>query len=243
MAGPKHLWSGDWEDESAAARRPSRPDAPAGRPDGEPDGPPPGPPRRRRSLAAGAAFIAFGIAVIAVAAVVIAGHHHHATTSPENESTLPFTVTAPARTFSVPTPTTSTPAPGATVPSTPTPTAPTTPATPTTPQTRPAQTGTATQTTPKFTQQPVQWLGMEVVDGPAGAVIDTVSDTGAGGRAGLNPGDVIESIDGHPVSGPQQIAGVLRSAHSGELVPIVIQRNSATIELHIVLGAAPHTYP
>ena len=241
MAGPKHLWSGDWEDESAAARRPARPDAPAGQPDGEPDGPPPGPPRRRRSLAAGAAFIAFGIAVIAVAAVVIAGHHHHATTSPENESTLPFTVTAPARTFSVPTPTTSTPAPGATVPSTPT--TPTTPATPTTPQTRPAQTGTAAQTTPKVTQQPVEWLGMEVVDGPAGAVIDTVSDTGAGGRAGLNPGDVIESIDGHPVGGPQQIAGALRDAHSGALVPIVIQRNSATIELHIVLGAAPHTYP
>jgi S1-C subfamily serine protease len=66
MSGPKHLWSGDWENESdeATARRVREP-----RPvDPEPSTPPPEPPRRRRRIRPWVLPVAIGVLVIAAAA-------------------------------------------------------------------------------------------------------------------------------------------------------------------------------
>ena len=240
MTGPKHLWSGDWERASAAASR-REPD------DGADATEPPPPPekrtltRRRRKLAAAVVVIALGIAGIAYAVTATGGSHSSATAALGGTDTAPFTLTAPPRTFSVPTaPTT----PG--TPTTPaTPTTPTSPATPTTPTT-PTNSATPTNPTkPTIAPDPIRWLGMEIITADSGqAVVDTVAINSAGDRAGVDPGDQIESIAGRAVSGSQSIAGALHGLHAGQHVPIQVARGGGvTIELEITLGAAPTAYP
>ena len=245
MTGPKHLWSGDWERDSAAAsHREPGPDA-----DANASAPPPQPPekrtftRRQRQLTAALVVIALGIAGVAVAATATGGSHSRASAALGGTDTAPLTLTAPTRTFSVPT----TP----TVPASPTPTTPTTPATPTTPTnpTTPATPTTPTNPTgttpaPTIAPHPISWLGMEIITlGSGQAVVDTVAINSAADRAGVNPGDQIESVAGRAVSGSQSIAGALHGLHAGQHVPIQVARGGSTIELEIALGAAPTAYP
>ena len=234
MTGPKHLWSGDWERASAAASR-REPDH------GADAAEPPPPPekrtltRRRRKLAAALVVIALGIAGIAYAVTATGGSPSSATAALGGTGTAPFTLTAPPRTFSVPT-----------APTTPaTPTAPTSPATPTTPTT-PTNPATPTNPTkPTIAPDPIRWLGMEIITTDSGqAVVDTVAANSAGDRAGVDPGDQIESIAGRAVSGSQSIAGALHGLHASQHVPIQVARGGGvTIELEITLGAAPTAYP
>ena len=234
MTGPKHLWSGDWERASAAASR-REPDHGA-----DATEPPPPPKkrtlsRRRRKLAAALVVIALGIAGIAYAVTATGGSHSRATAALGGTDTAPFTLTAPPRTFSVPTtPTT----PGS-------PTTPTTPGSPTTPTT-PTHPATPTNPTkPAIAPDPIRWLGMEVITTDSGqAVVDTVAINSAGDRAGVDPGDQIQSIAGRAVSGSQSIAGALHGLHAGQHVPLQVARGGGvTVGLEITLGAAPTAYP
>ena len=270
MTGPKHLWSGDWERASAAASR-REPDHGA-----DATEPPPPPKkrtlsRRRRKLAAALVVIALGIAGIAYAVTATGGSHSRATAALGGTDTAPFTLTAPPRTFSVPTtpttpgspttpttpgsPTTPTTPGSPTTPTTPgSPTTPTTPGSPTTPTTpgspttptTPTHPATPTNPTkPAIAPDPIRWLGMEVITTDSGqAVVDTVAINSAGDRAGVDPGDQIQSIAGRAVSGSQSIAGALHGLHAGQHVPIQVARGGGvTVGLEITLGAAPTAYP
>jgi S1-C subfamily serine protease len=88
MSGPRHLWSGDWENESeeASTRRVREP-----RPvEPEPSAPPPAPaPRPRRTVRPWVLPVAIGVLVIAAAAFGLSkvfGSSHHA--DQNNTSTL-----------------------------------------------------------------------------------------------------------------------------------------------------------
>jgi predicted metalloprotease with PDZ domain len=215
MSGPKHLWSGDWERESSEAqRRRARPEA---GPEPAVDPPARAPEgdrgRTRRRRRLAAALAALVVGAGGVAFAAIAIHGSHHSRG----AALEQTGTAPL--------TVTTPRRSFSVPTTPT-----TTTTPTTP------TPTATP--------PIKWLGMEIVTGASGhAVIDTVKTSGAGGLAGLNPGDTILAVAGHAIAGPQSLAPALRGLKSGEQVPIEVVRGSNLLTLQVTLGNPPHRYP
>ena len=81
------------------------------------------------------------------------------------------------------------------------------------------------------------WLGVEGNDLPAtqakslslagGAVVTNVDDGSAAARAGLQPGDVITSIDGHPVTSISSLVLALRGHAPGDVVGIDYVRGTA----------------
>src|SRR5690349_6176075 len=177
MSGPKHLWSGNWQEESEAASE-RRADVRRRPEDDEPTRPLPGPePERRKRPALPIVVVAvlFLAAVAFGLAAVLGSGSKTGTTGTQALAPNPGSInpgsTNPGR---LPTPTVPSPAPN---PSSP-------PATP-------------TPTTPPTQSRPISWLGMEIETLPPGAaVIETVALGSAGDKAGLNPGDVIIAING-----------------------------------------------
>src|ERR1700744_2897930 len=100
MSGPKHLWSGDWENESAdtTAQRVPPPRR------AEPEAPPPTPrePRPRRQIRPWVLPVLVGVLVIAAAAFglskVFGGSSQHTpgTATAPTASTLPSPVPSPS---------------------------------------------------------------------------------------------------------------------------------------------------
>ena len=57
-------------------------------------------------------------------------------------------------------------------------------------------------------------------------------------QAGLQPGDVITSFDGRPVSGPEELIVAIRSRQPGETVEIGYDRGGGEATVTVTLGAA-----
>jgi hypothetical protein len=218
MTGPKHLWSGDWEDESTAAdgarapfRAPAREPAPApGRPVTPRLAAPPPPARKRpapprsprRRVTVPAARRLRRPALIGTAAVLLV-------------AVVAYALIGLLRSAE---PSTSTAAAG------------------------PAANLIATPAVPGA--RPVSWLGMELVTvAPGVAVVETVGLNTAGDRAGLEPGDTIAQIDGHQIRGAGDIAGAIGGLPAGETVAMLINRGSSTFSTDITLAAPPTAYP
>jgi membrane-associated protease RseP (regulator of RpoE activity) len=245
MTGPKHLWSGDWEDESTpqappADARPVRDEAPSA---GDTSGRPRSRGRRR------AWFAVVAVAAVAVAAIVLSDLGG-APKRPGTSSTFPNVPTATTPTPATPTPTIPTPTP--TIPTTPTTTTPTpptqtapTPTTPTTPtQTTTGPTPSSAVPTPPVSTETVDWLGMEIVTLPPDApVVETVSLNSEADRAGLEPGDVIQQINGHVLQGAAAIPKAIDGLHPGDTVSLDIVRRSSLFQTRAKLGAPPSTHP
>jgi membrane-associated protease RseP (regulator of RpoE activity) len=221
MSGPNHLWSGDWERESAeaAAELAERPALPIEQPTVEASEPE-GRPRRRF----GARQLLLGIvgglvlAGIAVALVVSLGGsskpvtHRQTTTHPSTQP-LPF----PGSSGGV-TPAQSTPTP---------------------PQTTPTQT-----TLPPAASVPTaEWLGMQIVTSPDGAVVDTVRGGSPGDAAGFEPGDVISQIGDDPINSVADIRAATEKLPLGQELKITISRGSSTLTTAMALKVRPTIQP
>jgi membrane-associated protease RseP (regulator of RpoE activity) len=236
MSGPKHLWSGNWQEESDAAskRRADLPDQPE-----EAEETQPLPSRRverRRRPTLPILFVA--VLFLAAAAFGLAAVLGSGSKSATTGTQLPHLLNPgpPNPGFTNPGSTNpgQTSPPSATVPTTPTPT----PTTPTQPSASP------TPTTPANQSRPISWLGMEIETLPPGAaVIETVALGSAGDKAGLNPGDVIIAINGRAITGAHDIGAAIRGLPSGDQVPIQISHGSTLEQTEITLGAPPSVHP
>jgi len=80
-------------------------------------------------------------------------------------------------------------------------------------------------------------LGFEGIDSPSGPAVMKVAAKGPAARAGLRPGDVVESVDGHYVESISDVTAWVRSAPPGRTVLLGIRRGKNDIEMHAVLGA------
>jgi len=215
MSGPKHLWSGDWENESAAAS-----DERAGRrapTDPAPTAPPPtsarpasaarpapaapSPPRprvRRRPSPPNRPALTRRLLIAAAAVLVIAAAAYGVTTLFDGSGS-PTATTAG---------------------------------------------GLTGQPTAPGSPRPVSWLGMEIQTVPPGvAVIETVKLGSQGDRAGLEPGDVILEVNNRPIDSAGDIAGAIQGLHSGDQVPLQISQGSALFQTEATLAASPSAYP
>jgi membrane-associated protease RseP (regulator of RpoE activity) len=232
MSGPKHLWSGDWQRESEAASSSRAHRAPQ---QAEPEPPtekiPPRRPRRqlKRPRLSGTGLI------VAAAVLVLAGVAFGLSALLSGSSPRPRHVasaTSPGATT----------IPGApAVPTLPMPTAPpaqTSPQTQTTPQTQ-TQTSQPTAATPM-----VNWLGMQIATQPPGAaVIQTVQIGSPADRAGINPGETIEAVNGRPINSAQDIAAAVKGLGPGSRVTLQLAYGSGTSEAELTLGAPPSVAP
>ena len=66
-------------------------------------------------------------------------------------------------------------------------------------------------------------------------VVDVVPD-GPAAAAGIQPGDVITSVDGNPTPTSQALGAVLAELKPGDTVTVVVQRGGAEQELKVTLG-------
>jgi membrane-associated protease RseP (regulator of RpoE activity) len=215
MTGPNHLWSGDWERESAEAaaelaERPAPPIEPPTVEETEPEA------RKRRRF--GARQLLLGIvgllvaAGIAVALVIALGGSSKPQSHPRAH-----TPTQPSRT----------PFPGSSGGVTPS------QSTPTTQITLPPATSVPT----------AEWLGMQIVTSPGGAVVDTVRGGSPGDAAGFEPGDVISAIGDDPINSVSDIRAATEKLSLGQQLKITISRGSSTLTTTVALKVRPTIKP
>jgi serine protease Do len=69
-----------------------------------------------------------------------------------------------------------------------------------------------------------QQLGLEV---SKGAVVKDLEDGGVAARAGLRPGDVVQSINGKEVPTARAMAEVVRKAKAGDMLRLKVNRQGA----------------
>jgi Lon-like protease len=69
-----------------------------------------------------------------------------------------------------------------------------------------------------------QALGRDVVIRHLGALVEEVSPGLPAARAGVEPGDVITAVDGHPVSSASSLIGLTRSLRPGDVVAYTFAR-------------------
>jgi membrane-associated protease RseP (regulator of RpoE activity) len=207
MAGPKHLWSGNWQEESrepdAAPTEPAPPLLPAA-------GNPvpvrrPSRPRWRVLLPAAAAILVVGVALAELLPGGTPGGHRGATTP--SASVIP----------GLPSPNPALPSPA------------------TAPGTAPAN---------NISGRPVTWLGMQIstVEN-VGVVIQTVQLGSPADAAGLDPGDIIESVNHHSISAANQLRSAVRGLKAGDAVQISVDRGSTLFATVADFAGPPITSP
>ena len=67
---------------------------------------------------------------------------------------------------------------------------------------------------------PTAFLGLGVNDAPGGAVVRQVIPGGPAAGAGINPGDVITSVNGQPVNSATALTNILDQHHPGDGVDV-----------------------
>ena len=85
------------------------------------------------------------------------------------------------------------------------------------------------------------WIGVSTSETTVGAgaeVQETVPGSPAS-RAGLSKGDVITSVDGRPVSKPEDVAAAIESKRPGDRVRIEVRRGSDTTDFDVRLDERP----
>lgn len=235
MSGPKHLWSGDWEQESEAAR--GRQDDTGAQ---EPDTPQQPPPHRRSKavplIVIGAVALITG-AAFGLSALVHSGKHHSSSDT-STAAQVPFPQVPAVPRPQVPT-----------IPQVPQQTIPqqTTPQ-PTTPQPTNPQTGTTHRATPTPTASSspiIYWLGMQIETvSPGDVVIDTVRLHSEADQVNLDPGEQVIEINGHQIRSTSEIANAIKGLHRGDLVPVVVSYGSSNPStVFLPLAAPPSTHP
>lgn len=82
-------------------------------------------------------------------------------------------------------------------------------------------------------------LAAEVRAAARGVRVLDVDPTGAAARAGIRPGDVILSLDGHPVSSPSELNELVAQTQPGSKVPAVVWSYGRELSLSIDLSVRP----
>lgn len=74
-------------------------------------------------------------------------------------------------------------------------------------------------------------VGVNDANGGAGAVVRQVIPTGPAAGAGINPGDVITSINGQPVNSATALTNILDQHHPGESVTVGLENRTTNVTL------------
>ena len=83
------------------------------------------------------------------------------------------------------------------------------------------------------------YLGVSTAAGPGGVTVASVSSGGPAASAGLQVGDVIESVGGKRVSDPDDVAAAIQDRRPGESLELEISRGGSTQTLDVTLAERP----
>jgi PDZ domain len=90
----------------------------------------------------------------------------------------------------------------------------------------------------------ISWLGMEVETvSPGQVVVATVASGSAGEQAGFEPGDVVVAIDSRSISSTTDIGKAIFGMQAGDQVQVEVGRGSTLFVTAATLGAPPAKYP
>lgn len=244
MSGPRHLWSGDWERESAESAR-SHPEPPPVTEKTSDDGLAEASSARSGRLRT-LAIVTAAAVVLVVVGVVLAdtlgggsGNHHRKPVASVPQQT-PTTPQPNNGGSALPQPQTTTHA--QTSPVTPIPpqarTTPINPGPPGFPQTT-VPSGPATVTNTPH----VNWLGMQIITSPNGAVVNTIRSGSVADATGFEPGDVVINVDGKSIAVAKDIKAATGAVQIGAIVPIEVTRGSTLIRVSVKMQGRPTVQP
>ncbi|MGD9596896.1 MAG: DegQ family serine endoprotease [Steroidobacteraceae bacterium] len=74
------------------------------------------------------------------------------------------------------------------------------------------------------------------LDRPRGALVSSVEEDGPGDKGGLEPGDVILSVDGNAVERSAQLPGIIAGIKPGTRATLEVWRNKATKRITVKVG-------
>jgi S1-C subfamily serine protease len=84
------------------------------------------------------------------------------------------------------------------------------------------------------------YLGVGLTDTQAsGAQVSNLAPNSPAAKAGVQQGDVITAINGHPVSSSDDVRATLAMHHPGDKVTLTINRNGQTVHVPVTLGELP----
>ena len=89
------------------------------------------------------------------------------------------------------------------------------------------------------------WLGVALEANPAGsgALIEYVVPGGPADRAGIEPGDVIGAVNGHPVGAPVGLVDDIAGMRAGDQVALAVSRLGQQRVIDATLAARPSGGP
>jgi S1-C subfamily serine protease len=79
-------------------------------------------------------------------------------------------------------------------------------------------------------------LGVQAENHPAGVLVQRVEDGTAAAAAGIVPGDVIASIDGHSLPDFDRLTARIAQHRPGETIDVEIVRGQERKKLAVTLG-------
>jgi serine protease DegQ len=88
----------------------------------------------------------------------------------------------------------------------------------------------------ELTAQIAEQLG---INASTGVVVLAVDDDGPAGRAGIRPGDVLESMEGVELNAPEKLLAELRGRNPGDTVGFKVKRGDQSLDIKADLIARP----
>jgi hypothetical protein len=88
------------------------------------------------------------------------------------------------------------------------------------------------------------WLGIDVARSPYGGVMVVDVFPGSPAQAaGMEPGDVITRVNGHPVVNPSDVTSAVAGRHPGDRLQLQFQGSGTTYSASVPLARTPAGYP
>jgi S1-C subfamily serine protease len=96
---------------------------------------------------------------------------------------------------------------------------------------------------PTATVPHIYWLGMEILDTPLGAVVNTITLGSEGDKDGFYPGDAIAAIGRTQVSSVSQLRAALARIPIGQTVQVTLTLGSGSLIENVKLTKRPTDKP
>lgn len=103
--------------------------------------------------------------------------------------------------------------------------------------------GAPVQAAPTSNGPTADWMGMQIVTSPSGAVVNSVRLGSDSDAAGFQPGDVFDEINGQPINSVAQIRGATARFKLGSGMQVELNRGSAVITVGFPLRQRPTIQP
>jgi putative serine protease PepD len=77
------------------------------------------------------------------------------------------------------------------------------------------------------------------VDGGAGVIVESVQTASPAAKAGVRVGDIVESVDGKPLRGVNDLIAAVSADRPGQTLTLGLERGARHLALQVVLAAQP----